>query len=187
MNKKILIFGLGLLSPACTHDRLVNYSNYLPTPVSSIKRTQKARLPSVDYIDKNRFRIHQTYSRVWDCTIDLMLKNYNLNIANKSSGLITTEWDSFYLDGKVYRNKLSIRVKKLNWNMVDVIVYNNVEILADNTGNSGPMIWLPEHDGKPEIGRIITNLAILLRMGKPNIPEEYVAKKPQRNLKSATR
>ena len=150
------------------------------------RKCQKADL-SIDYIDKNRFRIHQSYSRVWDNMLDLVLKNYNLNIANKDSGLITTEWDSYYLDNKVYRNKLSVRVKQLNWKMVDVIIYNNVEILADNRETQGPMVWLPEDEGKAEIGRLITNLSIVLRMKKPNLPTEYIAVKKTSSDKSLTR
>ena len=71
--------------------------------------------------------------------------------------------------------------------MVDVIVYNNVEVLADNRESMGPMVWLPENDGKYEIGRIITNLSILLRMGKPNLPKEYIAGKTQKATNTQAR
>ncbi len=186
MSKKIIL-SLGLISSACSHSRMSDYSQLLPSSAPAKKSLNQNSVPTIDYIDKNRFRIHQSYTRVWDCMLDLMLKNYNLTIANKSSGLMTTEWDSFYLDNKVYRNKLSIRVKQLNWNMVDVIVYNNVEVLADNRESVGPMVWLPENDGKYEIGRVITNLSILLRMGKPNLPKEYIAGKPQKASAVQTR
>ena len=36
------------------------------------------------------------------------------------------------------------------------------------------MIWLPENDGKLEIGRLITNLSIVLRVKKPTLPKEYI-------------
>ena len=186
MSKK-LILTLGLISSACSHRSMVEYSHLLPSSVPAKKSLNEKTVSTIDYIDKNRFRIHQSYTRVWDCMLDLMLKNYNLTIANKSSGLMTTEWDSFYLDNKVYRNKLSVRVKQLNWNMVDVIVYNNVEVLADNRESMGPMVWLPENDGKYEIGRIITNLSILLRMGKPNLPKEYIAGKTQKATNTQAR
>ena len=50
--------------------------------------------------------------------------------------------------------------------MVDVIIYNNVEILADNRETQGPMVWLPEDEGKAEIGRLITNLIYFIKNGK---------------------
>ena len=130
MSIKAMVF-TGIIISSCSHNIVDRYTAGIHSSIPK-KKSIKQKDLGIDYIDKNRFRIHKTYSRVWDNILDLVLKNYNLNIADKNSGLITTEWDSYYLNNKVFRNKLSIRVKQPNWNMVDVIVYNNVEILADN-------------------------------------------------------
>ena len=147
-------------------------------PVSSNRGANKPNHPdhpSIYAVDKNRFRFRLPIEEVWDSTLDVLLQNYNLTIVDRRSGVITTEWDSFYLDNNIYRNKVSIRMKKLSWDLVDVTIYNNVEVFKPAGPGGISATWLPTERGPQEVGRIVQNLAISLRQPAPVLPNEMVA------------
>jgi hypothetical protein len=131
--------------------------------------------PSIFAVDQGTFRFQLGFERVWDATLDVLLRNYNLAIADKANGLITTEWDSYYLDGKVHRNKLSLRIKRMVGSLVEVTIFNNVELLSKLPDGGITEIWLPTDKNKAEIGRIIQNLAIAMGQPKPDLPQELMA------------
>ncbi len=126
-------------------------------------------------LDSNTFRFYQPFANVWNNTLDILLENYNLTIVDRRSGIITTEWDTFYLADKVYRNKVSLRLKKRSFNIVDVTVHNSIETWKSIGENKLQAAWLPADSGNKEVARIIQNLAISMNLPKPIIPGEAVA------------
>lgn len=133
---------------------------------------QGRRMPVITQVGEGVFRVPMSYDRTWDATVDVLLRNYNLQIVEKQSGIITTDWDSFYLDGKVHRNKLSLRMKRLVNQGVELTIHNNVEVLS-RVPDGVSEIWLPSDRSKPEIGRIVQNLAIQSGQPKPSLTAEY--------------
>lgn len=131
--------------------------------------------PSIFAVDQSTFRFQLAYDRVWEATLDVLLRNYNLAIADRTNGLITTEWDSYYLAGKVHRNKLSMRVKRMAGSLVEVTIFNNVEMLSKLPDGGLTEIWLPTDKNKLEIGRIIQNMAIAMGQPRPELPQELMA------------
>ncbi|MBC7660241.1 MAG: hypothetical protein H7249_11095 [Chitinophagaceae bacterium] len=139
-----------------------------PSAYSSFfSRTPKETV-GITQIGDGVFRIPLSYDRTWDTIVDVLLRNYNLQIVDKSTGILTTEWDSFYLDGKVNRNKVSVRLKRAGSQSVDLTVHNNVETLS-RIPDGVSEVWLPSDRVKPEIGRIIQNLAIASGQPKPTL------------------
>lgn len=148
---------------------------------------QAPATPTIYSIGKQTFRFKIDHQTVWNSAINVLMANYNLNIVDKSSGVITTEWDSFYLDDAVYRNKISIFVKRVTWSMVDVIVYNNVEVLREyGDSPNATKLWLPAEKSEKEVGRIIQNMAINLNQPMPHLPPEMIAGS-QKNETQGTR
>lgn len=133
---------------------------------------------AVSMIDRSTFVIKQEMKDVWEATLTVLLKNYNVTIADKNVGVITTEWDSFYLNNKVYRNKLSVRVRQLKPKETEVTLFNNVEELQEDQKLGAGAIWLPSDTGKREVGRIVQNLAIALNLPQPRLPDDMVAGTP---------
>ncbi|RYZ52795.1 MAG: hypothetical protein EOP07_18955 [Proteobacteria bacterium] len=141
------------------------------TPAPSSSRSARATA-GITQIADTVFRVPMTYDRTWDTMVDVLLRNYNLQIVEKSTGILTTEWDSYYLDGKVHRNKVSIRLKRIGNQGVDLTVHNNVEVLS-RVPDGVSEIWLPSDRFKPEIGRIIQNLAIASGQPKPKLAADF--------------
>jgi hypothetical protein len=145
-----------------------------PAPTAAAGTRTPPR-PTIFAVDQGTFRFQLGYDRVWEATMDVLLRNYNLAIADRNNGLITTEWDSYYLDGKVHRNKVSMRLKRLGGSLVEVTIFNNVEMLSKLPDGGITEIWLPTDKNKPEIGRIIQNMAIAMGQPRPNLPQELMA------------
>jgi hypothetical protein len=125
-------------------------------------------------VDKHTYRFSLREPDVWDTVINVLLRNYNLTIVDRSSGVITTEWDSFFLDKEVYRNRLSLRVVKTGRDQVEMTVHNNVERLRDasQATNTVGAVWLPAEDRGSEVARIVQNMALLLNQPPPVLPPD---------------
>lgn len=128
---------------------------------------------SIYALDKQTYRFALRDGEVWDAILTVLLHNYNLTIADRQGGIISTEWDSFFLGGGVYRNKISLRLLRLGNGLCDVTVHNNVERLRDasqaSIGSVGAT-WLPASDPGNEVGRIIQNMALVLNQPPPVMP-----------------
>lgn len=186
MTKILSLTLLALLQVACVPAFLDKYkreevrrsqqknpaSPAVATSSSPAKASGRRVMPSIVQISEGVFRVPMTYDRTWDAVVDVLLRNYNLQIVEKATGILTTEWDSYYLDGKVHRNKVSLRLKRLGNQGVDLTVHNNVEVLS-RVSDGVSEIWLPSDRTKPEIGRIVQNLAIQSGQPKPALTAEY--------------
>jgi hypothetical protein len=136
---------------------------------------------SIYAVDKQTYRFALRENEVWDSVLNVLLRNYNLTIVDKASGIVTTEWDTFYLSNAVYRNKVSVRVFKSSWNTVDVTVHNNVERLRDASQAAGTVgaVWLPSDDPANEVARVIQNMALVLNQPPPVLPPNMAVAKGQ--------
>jgi hypothetical protein len=134
---------------------------------------------SIYAVDKQTFRFSLRENDVWDSVLNVLLRNYNLTIVDKASGIVTTEWDTYYLSNAVYRNKVSVRVFKSSWNSVDVTVHNNVERLRDASQAAGTVgaVWLPSDDPANEVARVVQNMALVLNQPPPVLPPNMAVAK----------
>lgn len=134
------------------------------------EQVASAQRASIYALDKQTFRFALKEAEVWDAALNVLMRNYNVTIVDRNSGIITTEWDSFYLNNEVFRNRVSIRIGKAN--VVDVMIHNNVEKLKDASQAAGTVgaVWLPADDPANEVGRLIQNMALVLNQPPPVLP-----------------
>jgi hypothetical protein len=116
---------------------------------------------SVRMVDEVTFMFPSEKSKVWNAILDVIGKNYNIIVLDEKSGIISTDWDSFYLDGQTKRNKVSIRMTQPEEDVTKVLVANNEEVLKEKADNTG-YVWLPGGEKKQEIKRIVKNTASIL-------------------------
>ncbi len=123
-------------------------------------------------VDKQTFRFALREADVWEAALNVLLRNYNLTIVDKGSGILTTEWDSYFLNQEVFRNRLSMRIARNSWNTVDMTIHNNVERLRDASQATGAVgaVWLPAEDGANETARVVQNMALVLSQPPPVLP-----------------
>jgi hypothetical protein len=134
--------------------------------------------PTVYAVEKQTYRFTLREADVWDAMLTVLMRNYNVNIVDRQSGIVTTEWDSYFLQGAVFRNKVSIRLSKASYNAVDVTFVNNVERLRDGAQAAGAIgaVWLPADDPADEVRRLVQNMALVLNQPPPVAPPGVLAK-----------
>lgn len=185
LTRWALIAALGAGSTACSTNIFRKQSRSRPQAIrasTSSMAPASGRQSSIVALDNNTFRFqYQEFKDVWNTTLDILLENYNLNIVDRRSGIITTEWDSFYIGDTVFRNKLSIRLKKVAFNMVDVTIHNGVEALKTIDRSGLATAWLPTEGGGEEMERILQNIAISMNLPKPILSKEKIARQPRSN------
>ena len=194
-RKCLMIISLSGLSTGCVPQFIPASQTQLdprhqPKAPDSIKRATIAKNSSqstIYPIDSQTFSIMIPSEDVWNAAINVLMRNYNLTIIDKQNGVITTEWDSFYLNRQVFRNKVSLRITPYNFRYSKLMIMNNIESLqegsATGTGAFGA-IWVPSQDLAGESARIIKSIAALLRQPPPVIPPDMLsqaerAKQPQ--------
>ncbi|NRA65801.1 MAG: hypothetical protein HRU19_15025 [Pseudobacteriovorax sp.] len=188
LGRITLLVLLCFLTSSCSTDIFRKYSKTSSRPggnsakFSQSKQGKQKPTAAIVALDGNTYRFHQPFPSVWNSMLDILLENYNLNIVDRRSGIITTEWDSFYIGDTVYRNKLSVRLKKVAFNMVDITLHNSVEALKSLDKNGLSTAWLPAEGGHEEKVRILQNMAISLNLPKPVIPNEQIARNPRRKM-----
>lgn len=138
-------------------------------PAAAQAQPQRATIYAVD---RQTFRFSLREGDVWDAALNVLLRNYNLTIVDKTSGILTTEWDSYFLNNEVYRNRVSMRIARSSSNSVDMVIHNNVERLRDasQATNAVGAVWLPAEDAASEPARIVQNMALLLNQPPPVLP-----------------
>lgn len=125
-------------------------------------------------VDKRTYRFTLKDSDVWDAALNVLLRNYNVTIVDKQNGIITTEWDSYYLNNEVFRNRVSLRISRGPSGAVDLTMHNNVEKLKDAAQAAGTVgvVWLPAEDPANEVSRIVQNMALVLNQPPPVLPPQ---------------
>ncbi len=138
-----------------------NESPDQPMNVKSSEAKEPQDVHSVKVVDEVTFMIPSEKTKVWNALLDVLGKNYNILVLDEKSGVISTDWDSFYLEGQTLRNKVSVRVSQQDEGTTKVLLANNEEVLKEKASNSG-YIWLPSGEKKAEIKRIVKNTATIL-------------------------
>jgi hypothetical protein len=142
---------------------------------AKVPEVPKSQGSTIYQVDPNTFHFKLAEAEVWDTVLDVLMRNYSLAIVDRNSGVLATDWDSFYLGKSVFRNKLSFRVKKTTLSRneaafgVDLTVHNSVEKLSDSSQGAFSLgaVWLPAKDPIEEVHRVIQNMAMLLRQPPP--------------------
>lgn len=176
MKKLLIIIIQALVLTSCfPYKRFQKYSEH-PSQVNNKIRvnTEEDRYLSlstadkkINKISKNKFIIPASSQGVWEASLDILSNAYSLTLADRENGLIATEWDRFYREGNIYRNKLSIRFNGTDKKGTVVTIHNNIERLEKDPSQEYRPIWLPTNDPTKEVFRLLKNLAILLELKPP--------------------
>lgn len=139
--------------------RLESEVREVPSSTSEERIVQTPTKPKVmEQIDSKTYRFRAAEGAVWDAAMAVLVHDYNINLVDRQSGLITTEWDIAKAAGINRRNKISLLVRRLSWQEAEIIIHNNEEIAPLSSEDS----WSKYGGESQETARIAKNIAFRL-------------------------
>lgn len=109
-------------------------------------------------LDKNTWRIAASAPTVFQTVARILSQTYILSQTDRRSFSLSTEWDKFFIDGRLFRNRVSINVFPLNSKFADLVIKNSIEYYTQNNAKldtNSPDQWLPTQDITNEMERIL--------------------------------
>lgn len=172
-----------VLISSCIPGFLEKYTQEGPT-VSQTKDETTTETPSpskeerkIQLLRPNQYLIASPYQQVWDGVLSVLMENYSLTIVDEKSGIIATEWDKYYRHGRLYRNKVTLRLVRNGSQRTELTVQNSLEQMKAQ--NSLQNEWVPTSDQGEEAERIVRNTATVLALPLEDLKSNYeLAKKP---------
>lgn len=147
----------------------------LPTVAKQVQQADANDLFLIQHMKDNNFSVYGKPKQVWRALITVLSKDYHLQAIDRTSGVISTDWDTYYKNQEVYRDRVSIRLIGSNdeaESKLQVVMKVDRQILDKNI--SGPALWLPAQETEKEAMRIVNNIAAVLKVPKSRIDPVFL-------------
>lgn len=116
----------------------------------------------------NRFELFKIEGNVWRTSLSaaqtfsmlarVISQNYILAHTDKRNLNLQSDWDKFFIDGRLFRNRISVSVFPVGPRQTEVVVKNSLEYYSGQHGQgdvAGAHAWLPSPDITDEVSRIV--------------------------------
>lgn len=113
------------------------------------------------HVDGNVWRTNVDAVQVFSMLSRSLSQNYLLTSVDRKNLSLNTDWDKFFIDGRLFRNRLSISVFPVGSRQTEVVVKNTVEYFSGNPNKPDQMSaanWLPSPDLTDEVSRVVDSL-----------------------------
>ena len=114
---------------------------------------------SLAHIEGNTWRTQAHPAMVFGIMSRLLSQNYIIASMDRKNYNLQTDWDKFFIDGRLFRNRISIMVFPVGPRQTEVIVKNIVEYYTGSPNNKleENTAWLPSPDITDEISKLVEN------------------------------
>jgi hypothetical protein len=127
-------------------------------------RTPPALLTQVS---GNVWRSSVSASRVFSVVSRLLAQSYVLSRIDNKNLSVQTDWDKFFIDGRLFRNRVHVSVFAIGARQTEVVVRNNLEYFSGtndkSTDSTGDGQWLPSPDITNEVATLIKGTRLQLQ------------------------
>lgn len=109
-------------------------------------------------LDKNTWRVATSAPMLFQTIAKILSQTYIIAKTDRQTLSLSTEWDKFFVDGRLFRNRVSINVFPLNQRNADLVIKNNIEYYTQTAlqvDENSPTQWLPTQDITDELERIL--------------------------------
>lgn len=131
-----------------------NSNNYNNTYPQNFQNTL-----SLTHIEGNTWRTQAHPAMVFGIMSRLLSQNYIINSMDRKNFNLQTDWDKFFIDGRLFRNRINIMVFPVAPRQTEVVLKNIVEYYSGNQNSKleENSAWLPSPDITDEINKLIEN------------------------------
>lgn len=142
----------------------------IPLPAPKAPKVRSKTAPRiVGQLKENTFNISASYHHTFRTALEILAENYPIHLVDVKAGVITTAYDTYYLDNRLYRNRLTLVIAATGKASSKLVVNNTREVLdVSRVGEAGGQVWFPELKNNKEINRVAQNIARKLSL--PYLP-----------------
>jgi len=158
-----LVIGLVSCTAVPSESRKSLFGSLSPSMQSNYKNDNFIENKMDSYFQKVTHGVWRTplpASEVFQVCAKLLSTHYILDKANDEKYLLT-QWDKFYLQGRLFRNKMSVSIFPINVRETEIVIKNYVEYHAPEMVAktvAEEYQWLPTQDITDEIKRFVDGL-----------------------------
>lgn len=112
-------------------------------------------------VEGNIWRTGLGPAQAFNMLARILSQDYILAASDRKNLNLQTDWDKFFLEGRLFRNRLSITLFPLGPRQTEVVVKNTVEYFAGNPNKpeeSSSSAWMPSPDLTDEVARIVDSI-----------------------------
>ncbi|NBW81049.1 hypothetical protein EBR21_04775 [bacterium] len=109
-------------------------------------------------LDRNTWRVATPAGQLFQTVARILSQSYIISQADRHALSLSTDWDKFFIDGRLFRNRISVNVFPLSTRSADLVIKNSIEYYAQNgknTDDNNPTQWLPTQDVTDELDRVL--------------------------------
>jgi hypothetical protein len=124
-------------------------------------------------IDKNTWRVATSAGHLFQTIARVLSYTYIISKADRHALSLSTDWDKFFIDGRLFRNRISVNVFPHSPRTADLIIKNNIEYYTQNAqkaDENSPTQWLPTQDITDELSRVLekTQSQLMAQLSAPS-------------------
>jgi hypothetical protein len=107
-------------------------------------------------IEGNTWRTAANPVVVYGIMSRLLAQTYIISSADRKNMNVQTDWDKFFIDGRLFRNRISVTVFPVGSRQTEVVIKNSVEYYAGTLAKQEEnTAWLPSPDLTDEVTKLV--------------------------------
>jgi hypothetical protein len=142
------------LTTRSAHARDTNSPRSLPSTGGLVK------------VEGNSWRTGLPATRVFALLGRSLSQAYILTRVDRRNLSLQTDWDKFFIDGRLFRNRFVVSVFPIGPRQTEVLIRNNLEYFSGAAGQSGSQAdgdWLPSPDVTDEVAKLVDGVNLQIQ------------------------
>lgn len=117
-------------------------------------------------VEGNTWRTALPATRVFSLLGRSLSQNYILSRVDRRNLSLQTDWDKFFIDGRLFRNRFVVSVFPVGPRQTEVLIRNTLEYFSGAAGQPGSQTdgdWLPSPDITDEVAKLVDNVNLQIQ------------------------
>ena len=133
----------------------------LPDEEVERRRIRISKTAELVLVEGNKYRTTLQAKHVFQAVLRSLSQSYLLERVDKRNMTLNTDWDKFFIEGRLFRNRFIVSVFAIGPKRTEVSIRNHLEYFSGNAGNSSLQhegAWLPSPDITDEVTRLVDSV-----------------------------
>lgn len=110
------------------------------------------------FVNGNTWRTQAPPDMVYGIMARLLSQSYIMSGADRKNFTLQTDWDKFFIEGRLFRNRMSVMVFPVGPRQTEIVIKNTVEYYTGGAGQKEEgELWLPSPDVTDEVVKLVDN------------------------------